>query len=546
MHQRDRKTTIKSGALLVAAVALLTVMILAGGTSPAAQYGEARSFSTLYVCSDGPTEVCDSDVMELSYRLVTRQPYFLAALELTPDETVDVVLQDLTIKFLERIDQTTVSGSNVFIHEDSDGNGLFDITEDNVIASATIKGKRAKFENMNLRFTIDEIPKKGLSFQTKFFISGGGVNDLLSNNRVDGLTVEAVNLLEGPANVMDEASFVDRSLFAEIDGMTKSRHEFLRSRPEFVARAGETDLLLPAGEYEFLETVVIPEGLRLAVEEGTIIELGADVSFLSYSPIELMGTEAQPIVIRPVDASRPFGAFAAIGRIGSQDEVVVNWVEVSGGSEARINGAYLSGMFSVYRFRSVTVSNSTFSDAQADDALNVKYSELTLSESSFLGNAADALDGDFVSGVITGNYFDANGNDALDFSGSEVVVEWNHVNSSGDKCVSVGEASSVTVVHNLLENCEIGVEVKDASHAEIFRNIVQDSRSWAVNAYVKKAFFGVPTFDIGENAFLSNGALFGGLAASVDPGESLTDGELDDLRGDIEWIQEILSTVPSR
>jgi len=152
------------------------------------------------------------------------------------------------------------------------------------------------------------------------------------------------------------------------------------------------------------------------------------------------------------------------------------------------------------------VENSTFTDARADDALNVKSAKGVVLASRFIGNSFDAVDFDFVKiGEISSSEFSGNGNDGIDFSGSSVLVRDNYIEQSGDKCVSIGESSRGLVVYNnVLNACRVGVEVKDGSGVKIINNVIVGNEV-GLSAYVKKPIFSGGRTEVYNSIIWDNG-----------------------------------------
>lgn len=224
----------------------------------------------------------------------------------------------------------------------------------------------------------------------------------------------------------------------------------------------------------------------------------------------------------------------------------MSYLTVRGGSEAEINGAYMSGMFNVYRSELVTVENSSFYGAEADDGLNIKNSKISVKNNYFEGNSADAFDGDYIIGEISNNLFIDNGNDSLDFSGSDLDIQYNNIINSGDKCISVGEGTKARIKFNILDSCQIGVQVKDSSDATIINNLIIDNSQSAINAYIKKYFFGPPTLSYDDNAIIGNQSVATGLAADIDNSGNIITGTVDNLKKDNSWVQQIYQKAPQQ
>ena len=254
------------------------------------------------------------------------------------------------------------------------------------------------------------------------------------------------------------------------------------------------------GNYRIKKDIIIPTGLHITIQAGTTLRLDPKVSILSFSPIQAIGTSDLPIKIIK-NKTKPFGTFAIIGT--KTNKSTLEFVEVNGGSESFINHIYLSGQFSAYH-ADIDIKNSLFKNAQADDSLNIKYANTSITDSHFEENSADAIDLDFVTGLVNSNTFNNNGNDALDLSGSTVSITQNKITNSGDKCISIGENSQPQKVDdNLLDSSNIGIEVKDGSTVTITNNTIQNNNI-GINAYQKKEFFGSAQLNSYRTVFKNN------------------------------------------
>lgn len=261
-------------------------------------------------------------------------------------------------------------------------------------------------------------------------------------------------------------------------------------------------LRLKAGSYNIKHSIVIPAGYQVTFDQGVHLKLSENISMLSYSPVHLNGTSDDPIILEAKDPDKPWGVFALEGN--GVEGSKIDYSEFSDGFEAHINNIYFSGMLSVYHANNVTVRNSSFKNAHADDAVNFKYSNSSIYDSLFEDNSADAIDFDYMSGEVMGNIFINNGNDSVDTSGSTTVIANNYIEKSGDKCLSFGENSHTTAENNILYGCNIGIESKDTSNPTIHNNVFYKNKV-ALNAYQKKEFFGPSYPTITNSIFIQNG-----------------------------------------
>ena len=137
------------------------------------------------------------------------------------------------------------------------------------------------------------------------------------------------------------------------------------------------------------------------------------------------------------------------------------WLELSGGSDAWLEGAQFSGALSIHYQDRVSVSHTTIRDNQGADGLSIKYAAGAVTDSSFTGNRDDQVDFEYFDGIVRDSRFesapsgDSNG-DGLDLRGSRVFVVNNDLTGAADKAASVGEESEALFVSNRFGHSAIG------------------------------------------------------------------------------------------
>jgi len=512
-----------------------------------------RGEAALWYCSDPGDASCQAGVATVDLEFHTRHTSLADLYGYEIPKDINVMLRSLTLRLNTQAEAAFGPEAELFVHADADGDGVLGASDPQIVRGL-FQGKRVVFEDINERLSA---PSEGFwpATSSRLFVvfDDPDLQDIVVDvdgeptklPLIKGIEVEALDLAVRDRFVEVRTAFADRSAYANIDLVGATRQEFLERHPEFQSGSDEAEIVLTAGSYEFADDVIIPEGMHLHILAGAVLSLAPGKSLVSYSPTTIAGTAAAPVQISST-GDEPFGVVGVIGKVNEPAQVSIAHLHVSRGSEAEINGAFLSGMVSVYRIPDVVVTNSIFSDARADDALNVKYGQALIDANQFVSNSADAFDGDFVSGLVTRNSFVANGNDAVDFSGSDIVVKENTIASSGDKCASVGERTTAVITRNVFNDCEIGVEVKDASDATIEENLITDSRSYAVNAYVKKDFFGEPTLVFANNVVLGQSPVYGGLALDRASDSNTTTGSVSTLEQELSWLAETLAATPNR
>lgn len=295
-------------------------------------------------------------------------------------------------------------------------------------------------------------------------------------------------LLEAEEITADDFTiFSDDPLkFSRIGEKFASRDAFLAANPAFTAATDGADGVKLSGRVTFDRTVVIPKDVPLTVEAGTTIALGPNVSVIAYGPVTIVGTAEKPVRFERSNTEIPWGTFAVLG--DQTQSVTIRYTSFDGGKDGFMNGAYFSGMVSLYWLKDVAIDHAIFTHAASDDALNVKYTEMIITNSFFLENTSDAIDSDFNKATVTQNTFDSNGGDGVDVSGTTAIIAENLIQNSGDKGISIGEESVVDLQTTWIDGGITGVAVKDASTVTI-QNVHIFNTTNGIALYRKKALY---------------------------------------------------------
>ena len=199
----------------------------------------------------------------------------------------------------------------------------------------------------------------------------------------------------------------------------------------------------------------------------------------------------------------------------------VTYLELSGGSDAWLDGAHFAGALSIHYQDRVSVSHTTIRDNQGADGLSIKYAAGSVTDSRFTGNRDDQVDLEYFDGLVRDSRFegaqsgDPNG-DGLDLRGSRVVVVNNELTGAADKAASVGEQSEALFVANRIGHSGTGVAVKDLSTAYLYDNRFEENRR-DVRATMKQPFFGG-----GRVVFAGTGSRHADLSVDIDERSTLT------------------------
>lgn len=300
----------------------------------------------------------------------------------------------------------------------------------------------------------------------------------------------------------------DASDVFDLDAPKMSQQEFLVAHPEFKASADQTGAVELSGDVTISETVIIPESVPLIFQPGTDITMSPAASILAFGGLTAVGTPDQHIQVHgePSTNSGQAGlGWGTIAVVRSDQEVVMEYIDVSGGNQAQINGMLFSGGVAVYD-SDLRIAHCTITDMFSEDGLNLKNGHIFIDNCLFARNASDSVDIDFGTGEIRNSRFLDNFNDGLDISGSELLITANRFESNGDKGLSVGEQSYPTVTNSLFKGNQIGMAVKDLSHAKVAYSTFVNNVT-ALEVTRKKEFFGGGSAEIVNSVFVGNEVL---------------------------------------
>lgn len=341
------------------------------------------------------------------------------------------------------------------------------------------------FDNEYLMTELDDrlLPQKNYY---KFSLTGESLQDLTENDFEISVSNTFTNKLIPPhrihLNVIDNSSNYMHLKSLTID-------DFIKNHPDLKFSQNGKKLLLRSGIYEILNDLIIPKGLTLNIEKGTTLNMGVNTSIISYSPINFIGTANDPIFVKSKSDNLNFGTIAMV--FDKTQNVFLNHLKISGGSDKFANGTFFNGALSIHN-ANINMDSCVIRNCIADDGINFKRSNVTIRNSEFINNNSDHIDLDFCNANLDSNKFvnfdGDNIGDGIDLSGSSVIIKNNEIRYSGDKGISVGEKSSVLITGNSVEDNQIGIAVKDSSRALISENIF-DSNEINISCYVKKGIF---------------------------------------------------------
>ena len=237
------------------------------------------------------------------------------------------------------------------------------------------------------------------------------------------------------------------------------------------------------GKHKYTKNLVIPAGKKVVIHPGAKLDFTNGASFVSYSPIEINGTQ-QDIV-----------------EIGSSDGTGQGFTVLAQGKESKLTFATfhnlntvnkknwsLTGAVTFYEGK-VSIENCVFEDNNCEDGLNLIRCSFTMKNSTVRNTKSDGFDADFCTGKLSNSLFFNTGNDCIDFSGSRIEIAKCVIKKAGDKGISGGEGSNLTVRECEVDGAYIAVASKDFSVVKTEGLAVSNSK-YGFAAYRKKPEYG--------------------------------------------------------
>jgi len=374
-------------------------------------------------------------------------------------------------------------GSHFKIYKDTNRNHLIDIS-DQLIGKGSFKDGICKFPINTLilpGYKYEKNPNPSLSRGTHLlkpspleypYIFSGDIS-------IDNLSVAAQNAVTGKTTLAVDIPASDSTVNA-----TDSLHPW-----ELPAKPVKKSVSLGPGKIIITRTETYPGHISLMILPGTTLRLGKGVSIFCYGKVTAKGTPDRPIRFEAVDSKKPWGVFVLQGK-GSSGSVFEHCIW-QGGSEAKKDLIYYSGMVSMHGVDDLTVKDCTIGrNYLGDDAMHLAYCKNFIVEGCLFDQArSDALDVDISSGKVVLSRFRNSGNDTLDLMTSNMRVDNCVFTRAGDKGISVGEKSTLSIDRCVFRNCNVGIEIKDRSVVTFERNVLRNCQT-AISLYKKNWRYG--------------------------------------------------------
>lgn len=279
-------------------------------------------------------------------------------------------------------------------------------------------------------------------------------------------------------------------------------------------------IIFPKGKFQVKESIVIPKGYKVTFDAGCQIDFIQGAGFICKSPVQMFGTEEEPIRILSSDNTA-----TGFTVLQASSKSFCDYVIFEGLNTLAIDNWQLTGAVTFYE-SDIKMHHCYFLDAKCEDALNIIRSDVNMDYCRIVDASYDGLDLDFCAGYLEHCLFENSGNDGLDLSGSKLRLGSIEITGAGDKGLSVGEQSTITFTSGTIAGAKVAVAVKDLSGLHIVDiNLIRCDNGFA--AYQKKPEFGGGSITVDNYTAKGVGRLY-----IIETGSELVLGDIT-IKGEI-------------
>jgi len=266
-----------------------------------------------------------------------------------------------------------------------------------------------------------------------------------------------------------------------------SQHPFLTLHRE------EHTLHVRPGQWQVLESLIIPADSSLTIPAGTTLQFAPREGLIAHGPLHFEGRENARILLQGVPSDNNEGTWQGVVVLNAHSPSHWSHVTVRNTTGIERTSWQLRGGVTFYH-SDISMDHCRFQGNRGEDALNIVHAKFQLKDIEIAATASDGFDADFAQGVVERGLFQdigqASGGDAIDISGSTVTVTDSRFQNISDKALSVGERSKMTASQVIILQSSTGAASKDGSRLDISNSAIKQVQNAGLMAYIKKPEFG--------------------------------------------------------
>ncbi|PIQ28315.1 hypothetical protein COW36_04225 [bacterium (Candidatus Blackallbacteria) CG17_big_fil_post_rev_8_21_14_2_50_48_46] len=258
---------------------------------------------------------------------------------------------------------------------------------------------------------------------------------------------------------------------------------------------------LGPGRVVIPQTRIFEKGRRVRILAGTTLLMGPGASLIFQGPLEILGAEGAPVVIRPAQ-SDPWGGLVLQGPLSAGSRLLN--LQVSGGSFPRWGQRIYTAMVNLHETQDLLLEDCFFSDNRGgDDLLHTVYVQnLKAHRISIRRAFSDAWDLEFTRAEIEELKIEGAGDDGLDLMGTELSLKKAAIRQCLGNGVSAGEETQVQLEQTLIAAGGVGLLAKNASVIHIDSSLLYGNRT-GLKIYQASPHYGGLSRIFSRNLFLA-------------------------------------------
>ncbi len=262
--------------------------------------------------------------------------------------------------------------------------------------------------------------------------------------------------------------------------------KIIKQYPFFYTNDTGNQLISNPGVWDIDGDLVIPGDVKLQIPAGTVLRFDPGAIILTHGPINLLGSESNPVLLTAKDPTSGWGGIVVLK---SPAESLWKFAKIENTFGISRQGWILTGGITFFG-SDIKLDHAIIGNNHTEDAINVVHGNFTFLDSRFENTFADAFDSDFSTGEIHRCNFENIQGDAVDISGTQASVSFLTLNNIVDKGLSIGENSHITATDLTMDTVGIGVASKDLSTVDLKNSTINNARFSGLAAYVKKPVYG--------------------------------------------------------
>jgi hypothetical protein len=218
----------------------------------------------------------------------------------------------------------------------------------------------------------------------------------------------------------------------------------------------------------------------LVVKNGTNIEFMGSGGLLLKSPLIIKGTKEKPVKIYSYSSENQ-----GLAIMNSKRTSHIEWANIEGLLPVTNGGKVATGALTFYN-SSVKINNCRFENIRCEDALNLVFCDSSIIQNTkFINCTSDAIDVDFSNVTLTNSEIVNIGGDGIDGSGGNIIIDNLDLQDITDKAISLGEGCTGTIEHVKVSKSKIGIAIKEGVKANLNKIDIKES-DYGILVYRKK------------------------------------------------------------